>query len=233
MSFRVKIKRPAILPNLGFVGQLKLFHEMGHKIDLGNKRYKTFRLRFAADRVRKAKRLPQSFNDLIKPDPALTQTNPEPIVYRCRKCRRIVASKSNILQHKPKIFDTIAQDIEVFPTDRDDEYGVHSAETPDQSVEQLSNAMKAQVLSTDQTSDTNSAETCNKIFFVEPLAWMKDVNYQTQGKLYCPKCNSKLGNFSWVMGCQCPCGVQVSPAFYLVPSKVEISRVVQNVQITV
>ncbi|KPJ20292.1 hypothetical protein RR48_04890 [Papilio machaon] len=34
-------------------------------------------------------------------------------------------------------------------------------------------------------------------------------------------------------GCKCPCGQKVAPAFYLVPSKVEWSNIVQNVQITV
>lgn len=34
-------------------------------------------------------------------------------------------------------------------------------------------------------------------------------------------------------GCQCPCGTKVSPAFYLIPSKVDKSNFVQNVQITV
>lgn len=40
--------------------------------------------------------------DVVKPDPAVTQESPEPIVYRCRKCRRVVARKSNLLMHKPK-----------------------------------------------------------------------------------------------------------------------------------
>jgi hypothetical protein len=35
------------------------------------------------------------------------------------------------------------------------------------------------------------------------------------------------------LGCQCPCGSKVSPAFYLVPSKVEWSNMVQNVEVTV
>lgn len=44
-----------------------------------------------------AKILPQNCMDLVKPDPGLTQSKPEPIVYRCRKCRRIVAAKSNLM----------------------------------------------------------------------------------------------------------------------------------------
>lgn len=40
-------------------------------------------------------------------------------------------------------------------------------------------------------------------------------------------------NLHLISGCQCPCGARVSPAFYLVPSKVEWSNFVQNVQVTV
>lgn len=41
---------------------------------------------------------------------------------------------------------------------------------------------------------------CNQIYFVEPLAWMKTVAHSEQGQLNCPKCDSKLGSFSWIMG---------------------------------
>lgn len=46
--------------------------------------------------------LPQLFADLIKPDPGLIRERPDPIVYRCKKCRRIVANQSNIIPHLPK-----------------------------------------------------------------------------------------------------------------------------------
>nr|CAD7204420.1 unnamed protein product [Timema douglasi] len=72
---------------------------------------------------------------------------------------------------------------------------------------------------------------CSETYFVEPLAWMSSVPHSLQGKLHCPKCQNKLGSFSWIMGCQCPCGSKISPAFYFVPSKVEWSNMVQNVQL--
>lgn len=46
--------------------------------------------------------LPQSFADLIKPDPALVRERPDPIVYRCKKCRRVLASQANIIPHLPR-----------------------------------------------------------------------------------------------------------------------------------
>lgn len=99
---RVKSKRRFVMPNPGFINQLKLFSIMNYRIDPLNEKYKLFRLKLAADNVRKAKRLPVNCMDVVKPDPAVTQETPEPIVYRCRKCRRVVATKSNLLLHKQK-----------------------------------------------------------------------------------------------------------------------------------
>jgi dual specificity phosphatase 12 len=82
---KVKIKRSIVYPNQGFVSQLILYKEMGYKIDQNNMKYKIFRLNIAANQVRKVKILPQEFMDLIKFDPGLTQTHPEPNVYRCKK----------------------------------------------------------------------------------------------------------------------------------------------------
>lgn len=41
---------------------------------------------------------------------------------------------------------------------------------------------------------------CQETYFVEPLGWMTEVPHQQQGKLNCPKCVTKLGSFSWIMG---------------------------------
>lgn len=38
-----------------------------------------------------AKILPQSCMDVVKADPSLITVKPEPLVYRCRKCRYVVA----------------------------------------------------------------------------------------------------------------------------------------------
>lgn len=50
---RVKTKRRFVLPNNGFMVQLRLFHKMGWKIDQNHEKYKLYRLRMAADKVRK------------------------------------------------------------------------------------------------------------------------------------------------------------------------------------
>uniref|UniRef100_T1GAI1 protein-tyrosine-phosphatase n=1 Tax=Megaselia scalaris TaxID=36166 RepID=T1GAI1_MEGSC len=119
-----------------------------------------------------------------KIDDRIAQENPEPIVYRCKKCRRIVASQSNLLPHNDK--------------------SIQGQKIP-----------------------------CKSLIFVEPIGWMKEINKEVQGRLNCPKCSQKLGSFTWINGLNCPCGKEISPAFYMVPSKVELSKMVQNVERTI
>uniref|UniRef100_A0A182RT75 Uncharacterized protein n=1 Tax=Anopheles funestus TaxID=62324 RepID=A0A182RT75_ANOFN len=262
---RVKAKRCFVMPNPGFVNQLKLYARMAYRIDRTNERYKLFRLRLAGDNVRKAKRLPTECMDVVKADPGVTQESPEPYVYRCRKCRRVVASRSNLLLHKPKSA-TIAQSpakvgrepeatLEEEGTGDEPDDGAQDGEgivmehvTPNAmatgssstvaatgGVNELAEKIRRSSISSEHSNRSSEKDTpmCNKIFFIEPLAWMTDIYRNTQGRLYCPKCTVKLGSFNWVMATKCPCGAEIFPAFYLVPSKTEYSTVVQNVQVTV
>lgn len=50
---RIKTKRRFVQPNNGFMVQLRLFHKMGWKIDPSHEKFKLYRLRMAADKVRK------------------------------------------------------------------------------------------------------------------------------------------------------------------------------------
>ncbi|XP_043605656.1 dual specificity protein phosphatase MPK-4 isoform X2 [Bombus pyrosoma] len=203
----VKEKRRFVGPNAGFLAQLKLYEEMGFGVDNTNVQFKMYKLQIAGDKMRKAKILPQNCADLIKSDPALATVHPEPTVYRCKKCRRIIASASNILPH--------------MPNERQIWRHISTRKTSRELLEPL------------HKREQQPAEFCTKILFVEPLAWMPDITHNVEGKLNCPKCNTKLGSFSWIAGSQCPCGSKIAPAFYLVPSKVDWSNAVQNVQVTV
>lgn len=200
--------------------------------------------------------------DLIKPDPALTQSNPEPIVYRCRKCRRILAAKSNLVTHtrinsennasssvrahiEPQnTYDPLAVDAITSAPLVDDITTVQLVDTTNINplmntitnvplVEEIAQKIRVLSVHSSERSSEGNNERCKEIIFVEPITWMTEVFKQTHGKINCPNCKSKLGSFTWINGCNCPCGKQVSPAFYLVPSKVELTRSVQNVQVTV
>ncbi|ETN59944.1 dual-specificity protein phosphatase [Anopheles darlingi] len=259
---RVRAKRRFVMPNPGFVNQLKLYARMGYRIDRSNERYKLFRLRLAGDNVRKAKRLPTECMDVVKQDPGVTQESPEPYVYRCRKCRRVVASRSNLLLHKPKSSSMVVSASPAKTVGREAEATLEEEGANDEAAEgvngppanvaepnvetpmateiatatnELTEQLRRSSISSEHSNRSSEKETpmCSKIYFVEPLAWMTDIYRNTQGRLYCPKCTVKLGSFNWVMATKCPCGAEIFPAFYLVPSKTEYSTVVQNVQVTV
>lgn len=239
---RVKAKRRFVMPNPGFINQLKLFSLMNYRIDPLNEKYKLFRLKQAADNVRKAKRLPVNCMDVVKPDPAVTQELPEPIVYRCRKCRRVVATKSNLLSHKPRPpgaspahWETTAGVVcsgvdnkdeqeeyvpnsdqqqkqgeqgetttisasEVAIVPADPEPAAEANSLPRESRPSITEQVRRCSIGSDQSNrSSDKDDKCNKIYFVEPLAWMTDIFHNTQGRLYCPKCTMKLGSFNWVM----------------------------------
>ncbi|XP_023325970.1 dual specificity protein phosphatase MPK-4 [Eurytemora carolleeae] len=57
---------------------------------------------------------------------------------------------------------------------------------------------------------------CSKSVYVSPLDWMcESIRSTLSGKLYCQYCNSRIGQYSWVLGLDCTCGASVSPAFKL------------------
>uniref|UniRef100_A0A2A4J9H9 Uncharacterized protein n=1 Tax=Heliothis virescens TaxID=7102 RepID=A0A2A4J9H9_HELVI len=270
----VKSKRRFVGPNVGFVAQLKLFGHMGYTINRDDPRFKQFRLKLAGQKLKEVKILPQLFADLVKPDPGLVRERPDPIVYRCKKCRRIVASQSNIIPHIPKAvkvelakkgirpppskltgltcaengeillekLKSLASQLMDMRCDYEDSPGQSqsnsqrsdSEEGPSQGQdEHLDGYSETNMVDGNIAARADLPDACRLMWFVEPMAWMRDVTHAAQGKLHCPKCLNKIGSFSWIMGCKCPCGQKVAPAFYLVPSKVEWSNIVQNVQITV
>ncbi|GAB6023428.1 phosphatase [Chamberlinius hualienensis] len=71
-----------------------------------------------------------------------------------------------------------------------------------------------------QVGEETEEGQCSQGLFVEPLEWMTDTKCSFQGKLLCPKCSSKVGNFNWI-GSMCPCGVKVVPGFHIVPNRVD------------
>lgn len=211
---------------------------MGYKIDPTYKNYKIFRLKLAAEQVKSAKVLPPSFMNLLSPDPGLLTERPEPNVYRCRKCRRILASKSNLITHKPKDMENSFES--PLPRRKEKPQAMLSflneagISTDHDEIVEMTNKVMVTSISNKSLMKELEPEVCTKTFFVEPIQWMKEVVHNVEGKLYCPSCKSKIGCFNWAMASRCPCGAQVSPSFYLVPSKIDYSNIVQNiVQVTV
>ncbi|KAI5068032.1 hypothetical protein GOP47_0016377 [Adiantum capillus-veneris] len=95
-------------PNAGFLVQLRLFESMGFKVDKTSSIYK----KFHSEKLGQLYNLGESIqNSSFAADPALcirTHSHEQleqsdfgtPLLYRCKKCRRIVACQENVLTHE-------------------------------------------------------------------------------------------------------------------------------------
>ncbi|KAI6243774.1 Protein-tyrosine-phosphatase [Aphelenchoides fujianensis] len=78
------------------------------------------------------------------------------------------------------------------------------------------------------------SDRCTFEFFVTPMKWMAVDEYQ--GKINCPKCREKLGQYSWG-GMKCVgaenarCGTHVSPWFHIQKAKVDKSSANPSVRV--
>ncbi|KAL8489300.1 hypothetical protein ACS0TY_025274 [Phlomoides rotata] len=187
-------------PNDGFMEQLKMFEQMGFKVDRSCPIYKRFRLKLLGDSYNRGEKIDGSH---FGSDPGL----PAEIVsshvetssdkrgptrgYRCKKCRRVIALQENVLDHVPGEGETSF------------EWYKRRSGNPF------------------SRSDDNE---CSSIF-VEPLRWMTTVEEGgLEGKLLCAHCEARLGYFNW-SGIQCSCGSWITPAFQLHKSRVDVSTI--------
>ncbi|XP_072976323.1 uncharacterized protein [Typha angustifolia] len=98
----------AICPNDGFLDQLKLFEEMGFQVDTSNPMYKRFRLKILGHSYKLGEKIDRSIFEVdpdLSPESDTSEDGSKEghgrSAYRCKKCRRIVAVKENIVSHVP------------------------------------------------------------------------------------------------------------------------------------
>uniref|UniRef100_J3N5V8 protein-tyrosine-phosphatase n=1 Tax=Oryza brachyantha TaxID=4533 RepID=J3N5V8_ORYBR len=186
----------SVCPNDGFLEQLKLFEEMGFKVDTSSPLYKRFRLKLLGQSYKIGEKVG---NHVFEDDPgvpkqhnssaqSLSNKENQQTAYRCKKCRRIVAVQENVVSHTPGEGESCFQ--------------WHNKRKGGQSH--------------------NKEQDCSSLF-VEPLKWMTPVeDGALEGKLSCIHCGARLGYFNW-SGIQCNCGSWITPAFQISKSKVDIS----------
>ncbi|KAI8109383.1 hypothetical protein M9434_000667 [Picochlorum sp. BPE23] len=120
-------------------------------------------------------------------------TSRSSILYSCRSCRAVLATAANIMV--------------------------------DVSVGSCKNGFSWKKKSKDhknsRQADSHGESTTGSIF-VEPLRWMKAITEDTQGKIYCYQCSSRLGSYNW-SGMQNEDAEWITPAFQLHMSKLDIN----------
>ena len=205
---------PQACPNDGFMEQLRLWKEMGCRLDMGNATYRSLRARQAAqdvangldgvrlrdvddvdafDRVEDKDRV----EDVERVDRVGTATEagssgPEPsetTSYRCRSCRRMLATSENVMVD----------------------------------VSLGGEGFTWRKIRKNMAQDTGARASDTSSIFVEPLSWMAGIHEQAQGKIYCPNgaCKARLGSFNW-SGMQDAEGRWMTPAFNLHLAKMDV-----------
>lgn len=182
-------------PNSGFVEQLKLFEQMKCKVDDRSTEYRQFLVANSLKQDPSGSLLPhievfsskKTDNDEIKAD------SPENYVLRCKRCRRTLASESDLEVHEPPGADS-----------RQSKF--------------IKNAPNSRRI----ISVTEAASVCSHYFMAEPVEWMRTEleKEELEGKFACPKCEVKVGGYSW-KGSRCSCGKWMIPALHLQTAKVD------------
>lgn len=190
----------SVCPNDGFLEQLKMFEEMGFKVNRGSPIYKRFRLKVLGDSYNRGEKIDSSKFGADPGLPVEVLSGVEAIpnggdnrtpAYRCKKCRRVVALQENVVDHIPGEGET---------------------------------AFEWHKRKSGNRFNRSDESECSSIF-VEPLRWMTAVEEGAlEGKLSCAHCEARLGYFNW-SGIQCSCGSWITPAFQLHKSRVDKSTV--------
>ncbi|KAG0252901.1 dual specificity phosphatase 12 [Mortierella polycephala] len=115
---------------------------------------------------------------------------------KCKKCRRALVARDSVITHSP------GQGQNAFQYRKRD------------ATLHISEAIQSNV-----SSIHPQAATVCQSYFIEPVEWIQDL-HGLEGKISCPKCDSKLGTFNWSGG-QCSCGSWVTPAFMMHKGKVD------------
>ncbi|XP_068201873.1 dual specificity protein phosphatase MPK-4-like isoform X2 [Palaemon carinicauda] len=188
---RVKSKRRCVGPNSGFLKQLLVYQNMQWNVIEDNIQYRLYRLAGAAFSLRSAFSVTKEGTVQFR-DKFQDLVQPDP---------RISSSESDLVALRCKICrSALVRKGSLLP---------HCpGESPGWCDGKWSGRFQ-------------NFSLCAEGIYTLPIAWMGDITSQLQGKLGCPKCQAKIGSYSWVSGHQCPCGANIKPAFHFIPSKVD------------
>lgn len=189
----VRERRPIVGPNDGFMEQLELYEKMGCRVDSSNEEFRRYTLSNVAFGIKIGFQQPCELpTDFYHSEKK--PSSPKDTVYKCRICRQPLFRSSALMAHKK---------------------GKGSA-----AFDWRSKIPANQREASPEGDQTKEGEECYESLFIEPVEWMRGHVETSEGKLACPKCQSKLGSFVWY-GEPCPCGAWVAPAFHIQRSKVD------------
>jgi dual specificity phosphatase 12 len=193
---------PPTSPNSNFMTQLHLFHCMNCTLDASYVPYRRFLANQAAVHYHNTGTVDTAALNM----PSLTDGKGQVTLYRCRKCRTLLATAENILETE------LGGQAAGFAWHKRDKYPKERLNSGNKGGGDGSGSGYS-VPGGDGVEGINQGG-----IFVEPLRWMSQILSEghIQGKLYCPtpKCTARLGTFNW-SGIQNSEGAWVTPGFHL------------------
>jgi len=190
----VRVCRPMAEPNSGFMQQLELYHRMRCPTDVSaNPMYQRWLYQREVELSVACGRAPETirFGDEVQDDERVK----DEMEYRCRKCRRSLATSAYLVEHAPK----------VPAADPTDETGPI-------------NALK---VTTTQLKPQCAHLFLNPLSWMRPELEQGKLD----GRLECPnpKCETNVGKYAW-QGMRCNCGEWVLPAISLARGRIDEMR---------
>eukprot|EP01025_Chloroclados_australasicus_P034267 TRINITY_DN3506_c0_g2_i3.p1 TRINITY_DN3506_c0_g2~~TRINITY_DN3506_c0_g2_i3.p1 ORF type:complete len:358 (+),score=41.72 TRINITY_DN3506_c0_g2_i3:248-1321(+) len=194
-------EKPDIGPNDGFMKQLHLWYDMDYKLDSTDENYKVFLLKNTKkDSVRQEEEI--NLDEVEENDETQQQQNGD--------------SKEVAEQFEQQKLD---QEGVIYKCKMCRSILATSSQVLDLNCE---SARKTFKYNRPTHYDPNNRPTS---VYVQPMKWMQGIsNGNISGKLYCYKCNTKVGQFNW-SGLQSPSGSFVTPGFELLMKKVDAQQV--------
>lgn len=195
--------RNIIKPNDGFQEQLQLFENMGTTLDKKHGEFRAYQLNKLAVKFQCGQfsgGVPESeipAEVYVEPDYSAKE---KAAFFKCRKCRLFLFHSGAVTSHN------IGEGESAFDW---------------RSKVPANQRRKEDIMHGDlASSEFPKVPKCGRSLFVDPLVWMKGKIHEVQGKLHCPKCDTKIGSYVWY-GEKCPCGAWVAPAFHVDNGKVD------------
>jgi dual specificity phosphatase 12 len=182
-------------PNAGFQKQLELYHKMGCPADVASHPvYQRWLYQCEVEASIACGRAPDTIRFSDEENKPTNQEGVE-MEYRCRKCRKSLATSAYVLAHEAKV------------------NSVAIAESRTAPISSLQ-AVPSQPL---------KPPPCAHLF-LDPLSWMRQELEQGKldGRLECPneRCRANVGKYAW-QGMRCSCGEWVVPGISLVRSRID------------
>ncbi|CAM0956056.1 unnamed protein product [Alopecurus aequalis] len=145
-----------------------------------------------------------------KANPEKQTSNPANVIYRCKKCRRMVATQEYVVTHK------VGSGESRFYRHKTNDKGPEC--TPAIFVEPMK-WMEAGKFPLYRVVLTLSFSLWFRCFFSVCCRSAVEEGHVSH-RLWCMDCKTRLGSFDWA-GMQCSCGAWVIPAFQLLRSRID------------